>query len=459
MVQKKMAQLLLVLVSCTFPLGVTPYLSTNSIRSREAYISIVSDQVNTNHRRSIKNGHIYQFSSDFQSDVRPLAHRWRRLNRGRPNLSFAVSNDDDESTISSTTSSDEFDKKRLSRVREVMPVTIKKKNRGKRKFKKITSKVSNDEIQYLETATKTLLNSTIGTLSDRGRWHQVVSVLMAWSKYSKSHPDVPIFMESLLQLLVDEKNSLTYSKIEVTAELYNAVIDAWVCAAFFQKNIIPPHRASQRVREIISSMQDNYERSLLEKTTTSTTTSTKKVGSGSGSATPAPDRTSFALVLHCVCRIEGAFVARRVLAWMEYLTKSEKNIAAQPTRTDYVMVLDSYVALRDKNTPYLTEGFIRHMNAMYNNNHNQLTTNSDDLVLGGSLHLPDTYCYNILLKSWNQQVGRAGRLVAEQADRILDEMKSSGLAHCQPDLITYSCTYTETSYRIDILLVIDVVVP
>jgi hypothetical protein len=52
---------------------------------------------------------------------------------------------------------------------------------------------------------------------------------------------------------------------------------------------------------------------------------------------------SFDLVLHVVCRTEGALIARRLLAWMEYLHKSGKNEYALPTRNDYLSIgLDAY---------------------------------------------------------------------------------------------------------------------
>jgi hypothetical protein len=346
-------------------------------------------------------------------------------------LNMGLSNEENESTIR---------KEKLSRVGK--ECNRRRINRSNRKAK-ATSRVNAFEIQYLETATRSLLNNTVGSLSEMGKWHQVVSLLMAWSKYAKQYPEAPVLMQLLLQRLVEEKrisNPENSNSIEITVDMYNAVIDAWICAAFFQQQSISPQLASQRAREILSSMQDDYEQSVINNDDMYRTIS----------MSPSPNLTSFSLVLHCVCRIEGAFVARRVLAWMEYLTKSGKNVEARPIRNDYIMVLDSYGSLRDKNTPQLTEGFIRHMNAMYSNTYHKLlqptttaTTVANERFNDDVLLLPDTYCYNILLKSWNKQVfysdGRGGRVVAEQADRILEEMKGSGLPHCQPDLVTYSC--------------------
>jgi hypothetical protein len=61
-------------------------------------------------------------------------------------------------------------------------------------------------------------------------------------------------------------------------------------------------------------------------------------------------------------RTEGALIARRLLAWMEYLHKSGKNEYALPTRNDtYLLVWTRTPIVRDDNAGQLAEGFIRHM--------------------------------------------------------------------------------------------------
>jgi hypothetical protein len=463
----RLSPLILFLISWSFLLSSASFLPTNNnINSDRGQFSSFVEQFSNQRIRlhKITQQHAIPKQRQGQS-VGLLVHlhqRRRTINCKVSTLNVGKSNEDNDST--NIRIYELLPKRKYTSKTVLEGSTRRKINRSNRKVKS-TSRVNALEIEYLESATKSLLNSTIGTLSENGRWHQVVSVLMAWSKHAKRYAETPILMESLLQLLVDEKKKMDSehsNSIEITIDLYNAVLDAWVCTAFFQQQqLITPHRASQRAREILSSMQENYEQSIAS----NNKNDLKSPSSSLLLSSPQPDRTSFSLVLHCVCRIEGAFVARRVLAWMEYLAKSEKNIAARPIRIDYIMVLDSYTSLRDKNTPYLTEGFIRHMNILYNNNCNKqqlqlvqsattTTTashrntnesHSDELLL-----LPDTYCYNILLKSLNKQVaysdGRGGRVVAEQADRILEEMKCSGLPHCQPDLVTYSCTYTASTF-------------
>jgi hypothetical protein len=292
-----------------------------------------------------------------------------------------------------------------------------------------------DNMGWLEQATNSLLACQPGTLTE-GKWHQVVSLFTAWSNLSKNVTSAPVQMEALLKLLIDERLAGN-DDVVISIELYTTLLDAWACSALFHQTV-PPNRASQRAREILVWMQENYE----------------KYSSGNGGDIVPfplqPDRTNFRIVLHCVCRIEGAVIARRLLAWMEYLTKSGKNVYARPQRSDYILILNGYANMDCNNdkpttTTLLTEGFIRHMNSIQSSGGLVKSRKMNDDARADDeveLMLPDTYCYNILLKAWNKQVSnkkRGGREAAEQADRILEEMKESGAQHCRPDLVTYSC--------------------
>jgi hypothetical protein len=171
-------------------------------------------------------------------------------------------------------------------------------------------------------------------------------------------------------------------------EWYNAVLDAWACAALFQIHI--PTHASQRARELLVSMQEQFE---LHPAT----------------AVP-PNTESFSIVSHVVGRVEGSWMTRRFLAWREYLYKSGKNTCAQPTRPEYVRTLDAYAHSGQVNAGYLAQGFLRHMKVMQ--------------------QPPDTLCYNMAIKAWTQS--RRGRDSAEQAEQILMQMDTL------PDGVTYA---------------------
>lgn len=239
---------------------------------------------------------------------------------------------------------------------------------------------------WLSQATQDIINTEAGTLV-KGKWHQLVSMLRAWARRSKCDAEAPLTVERLLKKLLDEREAGN-TEAKATTELYNILLDSWACAAIFHTT--SAEVASQRAREILVSLQETFERE--------------------SDPDLCPDSESFYLVLHAVCKAEGFLVARRVLAWMEYIYKMGKNKNAQPSRRQYVLLLDAYANSKGENAGLLTEGFIRHMKA----------TGVE----------PDTYCYNIAIKAWTR--ARRGRESAEHADRILEEMEAP------KDLVTYS---------------------
>lgn len=239
---------------------------------------------------------------------------------------------------------------------------------------------------WLVRATQNVLDTEPGTLR-KGKWHELVSMVKAWARRSKFDAEAPIVMERLIKRLLDERRHGN-TEAKVTTEVYNHLLDAWACAAIFRTHTSAV--ASQRAREILVSLQETFERE----------------------ADPdlRPDQESFQVVYHAVCKMEGPFIARRVLAWMEYLYKMRKNLSAKPSRNNYIKLLDAYANCNGENAGLLAEGFIRHMN-----------------MTGVK---PDTFCYNIALKAWTRT--KRGRASAEHADRILAEMDAP------KDLVTYS---------------------
>jgi len=237
--------------------------------------------------------------------------------------------------------------------------------------------------EWLLQTTQTLLAAPAGSLTV-GKWHELTSILTAWGAFGKTDSQAPVRMEALLKRLWQEHAAGNEQAVP-TIELYTALLDAWACAALFQTH---GRSASQRAREILVLLQETYE----------------------DTGTLQPTQQSFDIVLHMVCRTEGALIARRLLAWMEYLDKSGKNVAARPGRHEYLLVLETYCASGDENAGLLAEGFLRHM---------QCTP-----------HQPDTFCYNLAIRAW--QRAKRGRAAAEHADRILEEMT------VPKDLVTYA---------------------
>jgi hypothetical protein len=263
--------------------------------------------------------------------------------------------------------------------------------------------VNTNQFEWLQQATERFVSQTIPGSLTEGKWHEVVSLINAWVAFQKDYSEAPLRMEALLSVLINERNAGNINVI-ITIDLYNKIMDAWACAAIF--GTVPnPVLASQRIHEMLLGLQDSYE----------TSASARDLK---------PNTESFRVALHVVCKVEGVLVARRLLAWMEHLYRSGKNLDAWPTRSHYMQILDAYARLDSSQSSMLAEAFLRHMK--YQN----FTDN---------LSLPDTLCYNIVIKSWSRN--KRGREAAEHAHRILEEMKEAALEHCRPDVVTYGCTF------------------
>jgi hypothetical protein len=252
--------------------------------------------------------------------------------------------------------------------------------RTKKQLGRTTQRPPPGNHEWRERAIVDLLSSKAGTLV-KGKWHQAVSIL-------KASNESPLRMEALLKRLVEERRA---GNMEVHLEvgLYNLVLEAWADGS------VGGVTASQRAREILVSLQESYE-----------------ADGADADASLKPNADSFDIVLILVCRREGAIIARRLLAWMEYLDKSGKNSAAKPNLKHYVMVLHAYANSDQDNAGRLAEAFLRHM---------KKTAGVE----------PNTLCYNIAIKAYNRLLQK-GRESAENAQRILDEMTAA------PDMVTYS---------------------
>mmetsp|Transcript_26960 Transcript_26960/g.64347 ORF Transcript_26960/g.64347 Transcript_26960/m.64347 type:complete len:1026 (-) Transcript_26960:36-3113(-) len=304
--------------------------------------------------------------------------------------------------------------------------------------------------QWLKHATNDILKTKPGTLV-KGKWHELVSLVKANAKYAKIDPlNTPPTMERLVQRLVDEKHVGRNTEVIIDIEIYNLVLDAWCCQALFlrrsnnnhhhknskrtngQNNNQQQHQssssssakvmASQRAREMLVLLQENYEKQQQQQLQLQLLQEEQEQGGQnqdyselSTSATPKmmvvqPDEDSFMMVFDAVLKVEGPNVARRVLAWMEFIYKKGRNSRARPGRRYYVKLLESYA---DKGMPELAEAFLRHM------------------MHETSLENVDTWCYNVALKAWSRQRS-GGRTAAEHVDRLLDQMTAP------KDIITYS---------------------
>lgn len=276
------------------------------------------------------------------------------------------------------------------------------RGRARKNYRSFTRKPRNDvndkaaieRRDWLRKATEEILEKEPGTLN-KGKWHELVSMVKAWSKFSKIDPEAPVVMEKLIKRLHDERIAGNEEAV-ADIDLYNTLLDAWCCVALFPSNfkghsnaelIASPATASRRARDILVQLQDNYEyNGVFAK----------------------PNEQSFGLVYDVIFKVEGAYAAREFLAWIEEI--SGCNEQARLSYKYYMKLLHAFANSGDENAGYHAEELVRHMERI-------------ELE-------PDTICYNIALKAWTK--AKRGRESAEHADRILEEMP------VPRDLITYS---------------------
>ena len=294
------------------------------------------------------------------------------------------------------------------------------------------------KLAWLNEATEQFLQlyDIVGTLPE-GKWHEAMSLFNAWSNYQKEPGCNAVYrMESILNILLKERLHTGNTNINITIQTYNKLMDAWACAARFR--IVPnPILASQRLHEMLITLQENF-----EKTSTYSTIPPQPLRLVNEIVAEQnapilllplkPNMESFHIVLHTVCQVEGVFVARRLLAYMEHLHRSGKNPLARPTRSQYMQILDAYARFDSYQSSALAEAFLRHLKYNFDNA-------GDGRTMGDATGtmLPDTLCYNIVIRAWSRH--RRGRATAEHADRLLEEMKESASDHCRPNIITYGC--------------------
>ena len=236
---------------------------------------------------------------------------------------------------------------------------------------------------WLQRTTNTLLETEPGSLV-KGKWHELVSMMTAWSRRLEEDRNAPFILEKLLKRMIDEQRAGNM-ECNPTTDHYNFVIDGWAAATSEYGRA-----ASRRARQILHLLQRTY--------------------AAEQDPELRPNAHSFLMVLKAASKTEKAPVARETLRWMEQLYSSGQNPDAKPTMAAYVTVLDAFAKSGMKDAGNLAEEVIQQMNAT-------------GLV-------PLTLCYNMAIKAWIKS--QRGRQSAEHAERILYEMQSPA------DAVTYS---------------------
>ena len=324
-------------------------------------------------------------------------------------------------------------------------VTIEQQTE-KKPFRRKKFYLDENKRTWLHQATEQFLQlyNATGTLPE-GKWHEAMSLFNAWGNYQKEPGhNAALRMEAILNILASERIITGNTNINITIHTYNKLMDAWACAALF--NTIPdPILASQRLYEILVTLQekfDAYTHSTFHSPALLLANYNITANNLPIILPLKPNSESFHIALHAVCKVEGVVVARRLLAYMEHLYRSGKNEDAQPTRSQYIQILDAYARVDSYQSSTLAEAFLRHLKYNYDHRMNPAplptTTCADrDNNMNSIPLLPDTLCYNIVIRAWSRH--RRGREAAEHADRLLEEMKESQSEHCRPDIVTYGC--------------------
>jgi hypothetical protein len=80
----------------------------------------------------------------------------------------------------------------------------RRNDRSSLRFHKKKRHGTSVNVVWLQQATELLLQEPLGTLVDKGKWHEAVSLLQAWSTLVKTQVQAAPRMEALLQRLIQE---------------------------------------------------------------------------------------------------------------------------------------------------------------------------------------------------------------------------------------------------------------
>jgi len=303
------------------------------------------------------------------------------------------------------------------------------------KDKHITMTASVERYTYLRSATLRLLD-TDSFPPVKGKWHELNSMLVAWSKWlnSDTQPrmddptEVPLLTESILKLIIDEQ-AAGNSDVQVTARMYNTILEAWLASVS-----IPRKRqysdsggtgtmqvsVAERALDILKRMQMEYESKGDEylKPNFFSFLTVLKIWTKTCTATSIP--TSQKDVPFHI----GSRKSHQTLQWMEYLARSGRNDNAKPNVLTYTIVMDAFAKSGEKDSGSKAEALLRHME--------------------GENIKRNLFCYNLVINAYTRQ-GRRGGAV-DNAERILHELENiydeTADPTMKPDVVTYTSVIT-----------------
>lgn len=289
-----------------------------------------------------------------------------------------------------------------------------------------------DRYLWLRKATSNLLDTNIyphGSLV-KGKWHELNSMLVAWSKWMEecsslsSHQDrtqIPLLMETILKRIIDERFAGNLDVV-VTKHIYNLVLDSWLQSIAPYGNSTVDGAisvsAAQRALEIVKHMQSRSEaeKDAAIRPNLYSMITVLKMWTRASALTTIPPSASNKLVLSHVASRR----AHQTIQYMEYLDRSGRNVDTKPNVLAYSLVMDAFAKSGEKDAGSKAESLLRHAQS-----------------IGVE---PNLFCYNMLIHAYCRQ-GRRGGAV-DHAERILNEIEEkyekTGDDSLRPDVVTYT---------------------
>ena len=313
-------------------------------------------------------------------------------------------------------------------------------------MQRMASQQSLHRYNYMYDTTMALLDTDVypvGSLG-KGKWHEMKSILVAWSKWMNSDAyklaihasndkdalsdpiQLPILVESILKRIIDER-SAGNSDVQVTAQMYNVILEVWMASIANAKSVKSNGPlsiiAAQRSLDIVKQMQCEYEET--------------------GDELMKPNFFSFLIVLKQWIKAsaltsiprskettpshKASRKAHQMIRWMEQLAKTGENAEAKPNVLLYTLVMDSYAKSGERDAGSKAEALIREMQ-----------NNEDNYIQ------PNLFCYNMVINAYSNQGQREGAV--DNAERILHELENiheeTGDESMKPDVITYTSLIT-----------------
>ena len=282
--------------------------------------------------------------------------------------------------------------------------------------------------KYLEGVTQKLLEEPAGSLT-MGKWHEIVSMMTAWSKKKTTTAthNTPVILETLLKRLIDEREAGN-TNVHISTDVYNMAITAWADMArtvvskddtffrnFNQDTTTNIYRAAaERAQDIVKHMHSFHELDPHLYAKPDTTSFHRVLGAWTKAT------TSYARFGQKPLSLEAASSAKEFLSWVTYKhPEYAKDVMA------YSLVMNAYAQSRAKDAGPKAESLLREF-----------------IQNGGK---PNTFAYNIVINAYTQQQQqqqqqqqRKGSFAVDNVERLLNEMETLGDPDVLPDVVSYT---------------------